>query len=474
MKVVFIRCPKIQGALERNMVQHPINLLYLAGVLLEYGRDFEPEVWDFEVEKFSEQVVRERVRGAGPKVVGITSMTCNIKMADRIAGWVKDENPEIIIAVGGPHCSAIPERTLDEFRNFELAVVGEGEETFLELCSRVSRGENLRGLLGTAWRKRDEIIREQNRPLIPDLDWLPNPARGLINHSLYKGASTSGLDAAIHRGTEVFTSRGCPEQCIFCASHLVFGRRVRFRSPEHIFKEVDECVEKFGYRHFTIDDDTFTYNPRRLEKICLGFKDRKISWDCDTRVNAVTRDMLRMMSESGCTKVAFGVESGSQRILDLANKGITVEQVRNAFKWAHEFGMITTAFFMIAAHPSETRDELEQSFRLMCEIDTELMAVAITVPYPGTELHQIMKEKGLLFADRWEKFTHFHSVPSWRTDNFTPEQMTWLQMQLFRRFFLRPKFIRRTLRKAMSWRGLKYYSRSLWQIIRYLFVEGKN
>lgn len=474
MKVVLIRPPKIQGALERSMVQHPINLLYLAATLQEYGEGLEPEVWDFEVEKFSEKVVREKLRRSRARIVGITSMTCNIKTADQIMGWIKEEDKEIITVIGGPHSSAIPERTLQEFKNFDLVVVGEGEQTFLELCQKVKAGESLSGLAGTVQRKGPEIIIGPSRPQIPNLDWLPLPGRDLINHSLYKGASTPGLDATLHRTTELFTSRGCPERCIFCASHLIFGGKVRFRSAEHILKEVDQCIEKWGYRHFTIDDDTFTYHPSRLEKICAGFKERGITWDCDTRVDVVSREMFKMMAESGCTKVALGVESGSQRILNLNKKGITIEQVRNAFKWAHEFGIITTAFFMIGSHPSETREEVEMSFQLMKELDSELVAIAIAVPYPGTELYQIMKEKGYLLEERWEKFTHLHSVPCWRTEHFSPQEMVKLQIQLFRRFFLRPSFILRTAKKAMSWQGFKYYSRSLWQIIRYLFIEGRN
>jgi anaerobic magnesium-protoporphyrin IX monomethyl ester cyclase len=474
MKVVLIRPPKIQGALERSMVQHPISLLYLAAVLQEYGQGFEPEVWDFEVEDFSEQIIRDRVRKSKPGVVGITSMTCNIIISSRIAGWLKDEDPEITTVIGGPHSSAIPERTLEEFKAFDVVAVGEGERTFLELCQRKAEGQDLGGMPGTVLSKGAEIVRGPQRPLIENLDWLPNPARGLIDLSNYKGASTPGLDATLHRSTELFSSRGCPEKCIFCASHLVFGRKVRFRSSEHIFREVDECSQKWGYRHFTIDDDTFTYNPRRLEQICRGFHERNITWDCDTRVNAVNEDMLRKMAASGCQKVAFGVESGSQRILDLANKGITIAQIKDAFKWAHQAGLITTAFFMIGSHPSETREELEMSFKLMCEIDTELMALAIAVPYPGTELYRLMREKGLLFEERWEKFTHLHSIPSWRTENFTGEQMAKLQTRLFRRFFIRPRFIRQTLRKALSWHGMKYYTRSLIQIMRYLFIEGRS
>jgi radical SAM superfamily enzyme YgiQ (UPF0313 family) len=203
-------------------------------------------------------------------------------------------------------------------------------------------------------------------------------------------------------------------------------------------------------------------------------KERGLSWDCDTRVNVVTPDMLRMMADAGCRKVAFGVESGSPRILSKLEKGITVEQVRKAFAWAHEAKLITTAFFIIGGHPDETREDLDMSVRLIREIDPDLMAVAIAVPFPGTELERIMRERNLIFSEQWEKYTHIHSKPCWRTDNFSPEDLVKLQNQLFRRFFLRPHFIMKTMKKAMSRQGLRYYSRSLLQIIEYLFIEKRN
>jgi radical SAM superfamily enzyme YgiQ (UPF0313 family) len=154
--------------------------------------------------------------------------------------------------------------------------------------------------------------------------------------------------------------------------------------------------------------------------------------------------------------------------------GITLEQARNAFKWAHEFGILAPAFFRIGSHPSETREELEMSFKLMRELDPELMAVSIAVPYPGTELYRIMKAPGDIFEENREKYPHLHSVPCRRTENFSPRELVKLQNQLFRRFFLRPRFIAKTFKKASSRRGLRYYSRSLGQIIEYLFIEGRN
>jgi radical SAM superfamily enzyme YgiQ (UPF0313 family) len=471
--VVLIRPPKIMGALERSMVQHPINLLSLAAVVRAAG--FAPEVWDLEVEPNSEAAIRRRAQAVRPRVVGVTGMTCNVKMADRILGWIKEEVPGVFTVIGGPHASALPERTLREFQSFDAAVRGEGEDTVVELCRRLSAGQSLAGVRGTAWRKsQEEIVLEEPRPLLEDLDRLPLPARDLINHSLYRGASTPGLDATLHRGTMLFTSRGCPDNCIFCAAKVTFGRTVRARSAEHVLAEVDECLARWGYHHYTVEDDTFSYRPSRLERLCRGFRDRGITWDCDTRVNVVTREMIQLFAETGCRKIAFGVESGSPRVLEKIQKGITVEQVRRAFAWAHEFGLITTAFFMVGSDPSETEQDLERSFQLMKEIDPDLMALAIAVPFPGTRLYQEMKAQGFLFSEQWEKFTHLHSVPCWRTEHFTPEQLVRHQIRLYSRFFLRPSFIWKTLPKALTWRGFLYYTRSLWHILRYLFLEKRN
>jgi anaerobic magnesium-protoporphyrin IX monomethyl ester cyclase len=477
MRVLHIRPPKIMGALERSMVQHPINLLSLAATVRAAGH--EPRLWDFEVEEFSEGEVKRRAREFEPELVGVTGLTANIKIAAKVLGWVRETVPRAFLVVGGPHGTAIPERTLREFPVLDGVVIGEGEETWRELAGRLAAGESLAGTLGLAWRDGDRIVIEPPRPLIRDLDALPFPARDLIDHTRYKGASSPGLDATLHRSTELFTTRGCPERCIFCAAKITFGRSIRFRSAENVLAEVDECRQRWGYEHFTIEDDTFTYRPVRLEEICRGLKDRGLSWDCDTRVNVVTREMLVHMAECGCQKVAFGVESGSPRVLELIKKGITVDQVRQAFKWAHQAGLITTAFFIIGGHPSETPADIQLSLDLMKEIDPDLMAVAIAVPFPGTELEAVMRERDLIFCERegkpaWEKFTHIHSIPCWRTEHFGPEQLVALQGRIFRRFFFRPRFIAKTFRKAMTRQGLRYYARSGIQIFQYLFIEKRN
>ncbi len=452
------------------MVQHPINLCWMAAILREQGH--EVKIWDYEVKKFSSSGLRKRVLNWGPAMIGITSMTANIHGAARIAGVAKLADPDIVTLVGGPHSSALPERTLNEFPAFDLAVHGEGEGTISEIAARVKEKDGFKGIPGITRRNGEEIKNEGPRELITDMDSLPIPARDLLDLKLYRSASTPGLDATLHYGTELFTARGCSYGCIFCAARTIHGSKVRFRSAEHVLEEINECVHKYNYNHFTIEDDTFTLKPERLEKLCEAFARLGVTWDCDTRVDNVNPDMLKMMAESGCRKVAFGVESGSERILKLIGKGITLEQVRDAFRYSKEAGLITTAFFMIGSHPSETPEEVEMSLKLMKEIKTDLMALAIAVPHPGTRLYTLMRDKGFLFSEHWDKFNHLHSLPCWRTENFSPEELAKLQVSLYRRFFFRPAFIWHTFKKAMSWTGIKYYSRSAYHIARYL-MEGR-
>lgn len=472
MKILHIRPPKFMGALERSMVQHPVNLLYLAAAVRAAGH--EPAVFDFEVEPFSEQEVKARARSFGPGLVGVTGLTCNIKIGAKVLSWIKALQPGVFTVVGGPHGTALPERTLQEFPAIDAVVVGEGEDTWRELADRLEKNQSLAGTAGLCWRDGDQIVVEPRRPLIRNLDALPFPARDLIDLSRYRGASSPGLDATLHRSTEIFTTRGCPERCIFCAAKVTFSRSVRFRSAENVLAELDECRERYGYQHFTIEDDTFTYRPDRLAEICRGLRERKVSWDCDTRVNLVNREMLFMMAESGCQKVAFGVESGSPRLLEKMKKDTTIEQVKTAFKWAHQAELITTAFFIIGGHPSETPEDIALSVRLMKDIDPDLMAAAIAVPFPGTELEQIMREQNLIFSEQWEKYTHVHSVPCWRTEHFSPEDLVALQNRIFRQFFIRPRYFQKTLKKALTKQGLRYYTRSALQILQYLFLEKRN
>jgi len=463
------------GGLEKSSVQHPINIASLAAFLLSNGID--TRIVDFEVEPLSGDDFAARVSDYEPDLVGFTCLSATVVAASRLARVVKSCCPDALVVAGGPHISAMPQRSLQEFEAFDVAVFGEGEKTLLELCQRASEGSRpvLKGVRGVAYRDGSQITIEQPRPLIRDLDALPFPARHLLNLELYRAGPTPGVADTSSRSTVLFTSRGCTEDCSFCASKITFSRRLRFRSAEHVLAEVKQCIEKFHFDHYTIDDDTFTLNRKRLAKLLEGFAQLGISWDCDTRVNAVDRDMLANMKAAGCKKVAFGIESGSDRIRKLIKKRITEEQIVTAFDAARRVGLATEAFFIIGSHPSETLDEVKMTLRLAKRVAPDFIVVNVVTPFPGTELYNIMQAGGYMPETLdWEKFDCTHTQPSWHTEHFSSDDLVRLQRWFYLRYSLSPRFILSTLRRIKSLKALRYYVSTALGFFKYLLFEKRR
>jgi len=471
MKLALIHPPEPMASIASEVCQHPINLAQLAAYVRE-RLGIAVEIWDYNVLPYAPDHLRANLERFQPDAVGFTAMTPLVKTAAKLAGVVKQTDPDIITIVGGPHPSAIPERTLSEFPEFDVGVIGEGEVTLTEICSAIQHGKrDFRGLAGAIVRDGERIERGPMRELIMNLDDLPFPARDLIDFSLYQGSSSPGLSSKLRNITELFTSRGCPVRCIFCSSHITHRNKVRFRSARHVLAEVRECVERYQVDHFTIDDDTFTYGKERLTEICHGLREFGVSWDCDSRVSNVDETLLRMMAESGCAKIAFGVESGSPRMLEAVCKRITVEQIESAFAAARKVKMLTSAFIMIGSHPSETFEEVEQTFRLMLRIKPDFVMVYIAVPYPGTDLYNMMIDEGLIDSEDWDEFDIVRGEPVWRTQHFEPADMIHLQRKMYRRIYLRPGFVWRKVKLLRGIDDFRYFGDAFLKFIKYIFGQ---
>jgi anaerobic magnesium-protoporphyrin IX monomethyl ester cyclase len=452
-QVLLIRPP--DPLQEAALLSHtrPMNLAALAAFLREAG--FTIAICDYEVTPYHPTHLRNLLQQLQPAVVGISCTTPTISNGGRVAAEIKALAPEILTVVGGPHPSALPEQTLREFAGFDCLVCGEGEMTLLELC----RGDNFPDILGLVWRDGKKIMINAPRPLLANLDLLPFPARDLLPALPQAGHSSRGFGNAL-RSTELYTSRGCPFACSFCAIQATFGRNVRFRSPASIAAELAEIARIAPVEHLVIADDTFTLDPERATEIC-GIIGRSgiTSWNCDTRVSSVTPELLRTMRQNGCTKVAFGVEAGSQRILDKIGKKIQAEQVGQAVAWAKEAGLRhIEGNFIIGADPSETVEDLELTRRMILDLPWTFVSVAVIVPYPGTPIYQQMSAAGQIdAAASWDDFVMFGRTPRWRTDNFSGSELIARQRALTRAFYLRPSYIAGRLAGIRSWTEVRYW-----------------
>jgi len=299
----------------------------------------------------------KKIEKTNPRVVGITTYTSAMTGVKHLCKILK-RKLDIPIVLGGVHATALPERTLKE-TGADAIIRGEGEQLFLKAVEEFSVGRTIPPVIST-------------NPL-NDLDILPLPARHLLkDYRLYT--------------TNIITSRGCPYDCVFCASDTMWGKKVRFRSPKNILTEIDELVEKYKIRGFRFCDDTFTLNKKRVLNICaeLRMRDYDVVFSCGTRADTMDSDIAKFLKNAKCHTVSMGVESGNQGVLNDIKKGITKDDVIHTVQILKKAGILVYTFFMVG-HQKDSKETIRETINFMKQLDPDIVEVNIMTPYPGTE-----------------------------------------------------------------------------------------
>jgi radical SAM superfamily enzyme YgiQ (UPF0313 family) len=358
-----------------------LGLAYIASVLEK--NNFSVGILDMVVEPKSDGELEKFLLGAKPTVIGVTAMTPQANDAFKLTSFIKKIWKDSLIVLGGPHATATPESCLGN--SIDMVCIGEGEYTMLDIARYAREGGSLRDIKGIAFKQDGKAVFAEQRELIKDLDELPFPARHLLPITKYTFMQKRA-DTDFKKSTTMITSRGCPYGCIYC-NKKIFGYKFRARSAKNVVDEMEHLVEKYKVEAIFFEDDTFTLNKKRVAAICDEILDRKleIEWTSQARVNTITRDLIFKMKKAGARWIEFGVESGSQRVLEILKKKITVQQVRDAFAWSKEAGIKRYAFFMLGI-PGETREDIGQTIKLIEEIEPDELQLSILTPYPGTEV----------------------------------------------------------------------------------------
>jgi len=428
----------------------PLGLLYLAGYL-EEKTSHRVEVCDAQVEELSYPGLKERIREASPELVGLTAMTFTILDVVKTARLVREIDPSLPVVVGGVHAFLYPEETVC-LPEIDYVLSGEGEESFALLLDRLEEKGDLSTVPGLTYRDRGEVRASPSPPLCADLDVLPFPARRLTPYGKY-----SSVVAKRQPITTMFTSRGCPFRCSFCARpHL--GKRFRYRSAGNVVDEMAECVE-MGIREFLIYDDTFTVNRDRVLAVCEEIRRREleIGWDIRARVDCVDREMLKILEAAGCERIHYGVEAGTEKILKILNKGITLEQARETIDLTRKTGIETLAYFMIGS-PTETREDILETIRFAVDLRADYIHATILCPFPGTAIYEQGLREGVFDRDHWREFAADpvpgFSPPYWNEILSDRELQELLQLA-YKKFYTRPSYILRKTLQVRSLRELK-------------------
>jgi len=421
----------------------PIGLAYIAAVLEKEG--YSVEIADMSVLGMDYKDLEKKVRQNKSKLVGISFMTNQYKEAVNISRIAKDIDSRIPVIAGGPHVSALPEEILAH-ESVDIAVIGEGENTVLELADELLNGNGntaFNNLSGIAYKKGNEICINKPRQLIEDLDSLPFPAWHLLPIEKYAVPATGG-DVSVPVFA-IISSRGCPNNCIFCDSHTIFGRKFRARSAQNIFDELIYLNKNFGAIQFDFVDDTITVNKKRIHQLCdlILSSESKFKWMCNARANTVTLEMLQLMKKAGCVRVEFGVESGDPEVLKKMKKGIKLEQTRSAHAMARQVGLSVGSFVMVG-NIGEDFSSVVKTRELLRELDTDDIFIAIATPFPGTQLYKIAKDNNWLKIRDWAAYvtspTYFPEYqPVMETDRMNSQQI----MKAF--FYLHLHFVGRKI-----------------------------
>ncbi len=405
----------------------------------------------------TETNLRGTVASFNPDVVGISAATPNFPAAIRTARIVREATRAPLV-IGGVHASALPLQVLSRHTEFEFAVVGEGERTMHELCQALCGEKSLASILGLAFRGRDGgIERTGSRPPNPELDSLPFPARDLVDIRRYRPQVYADMGRF---SVSLITSRGCPAQCTFCASHITMGRRFRTHSVEYTIREMEHCMSRYGARHFVFKDDTFTCDKKRLADFCRALSEKRLNveWFCYSRVDLDDTAVLTAMHEAGCRILAFGLESGSNRILESLKKGATVEQGRRALAAANSIGFTTVGSFILG-NIEDDAGTMNETIEYAVSARPVLASFNRMVPYPGTEaFERIYGSAEIPEPDNWEDFTASGPRVAFVGPTLTRRDIQRITVRAYLRFYARPS----------QWWLILTHIRSFWQLLAYI------
>lgn len=435
-------------------VHYPhLGLMYLAAACEQAGMSVM--IIDALVEKLGPAAVLERTRRACPKIVGLTVTTPTLRICYRLAKAMRtfDSPPEVVL--GGPHVSADPE-VLGVFP-CRYALRGEADFTFVTLAERLISGKAPGDIEGLVVKEGDldlpagSVQTDHRQPVIRNLDPLPFPARHLCPNHLYRNPVNSLTTTA------ALTVRGCPFDCLFC-SRAVRGQKTDGRSLGDTMAELADIEERFGIQYATLMDETFTFSKKYVSDFCRAMRESslRLQWGAQTRADLVSEEMLLDMRDAGCRLISFGVESGSERIRKLLHKPVEEAHYRQAIELCRKAGIETNTFWILG-HPTETREELEQTLRFCVELDPTYASFNITNVFVGAPIYDQMLREGKLDRTIWDRYT----LGEAELPLYVPEGMTegYLRAKIaegFRRFYLRPRPIMNRMRRWASLSELRH------------------
>lgn len=454
-KSIIIRDLNRSGRTSRERIIWPqTSLAYLAAMV---PKGLSVKIIDCIAEniawnKFKKILLKEKPRYLAAHV--ITSVARNdFKTFELAKGLCKSTTVSM-----GPHVTELTKESFKNCQSLDFIIRGEAEITFKELIEALESRKGLKKINGLAYRQGNKVIINKPRKFIKDLDELPLPRQDLLPIDKYV------FPFIASKFTFVMSSRGCPYFCTFCRQPIMWSREVRSRSPENIMKEL-WMLKKMGVNNFLFHSDTFTINKDIVIRLCKIMVKEKLNmkWGCNSRVDTVDEEMLFWMKKAGCWMIAYGIESGSEKVLKLCKKGAVLKQAVQATKWTKAASIKNYGYFIIGL-PGETKETIKETIDFAKKLPLTYAIFHTASPYPGTEFYKIAKRRGWLTSERWEEVDQGRGIPINYPQLSSKEIMQGIK-KAYLSFYLRPSAVVKLVREIKNLSDLKHLSMMvLWHL----------
>jgi radical SAM superfamily enzyme YgiQ (UPF0313 family) len=429
----------------------PIGLISMYSWLRWKG--FDVDFQDTQFGQFTEASLREYLRRGRYEIVGIPVFTPTADYCFWTARLCREVLPDCKIVFGNIHASSTPKLTMEQCPECDFIVRHEGEYTFEELVRALARGASpdFAAIRGLVWRRGGEIVVNQDRPLIGDLDTLPP---GFYSDLDLAGYVPHVTQYSVLPNYPLITQRGCPYPCSYCEASNILGKKQRVYSPARVVEELKILKEKKGARGIYFQDSTFTMNRKyTVELLSLMIKEKLgLLWTCNTRTDRVDPELLAMMREAGCRTIFYGIESGNPESLKVIHKQCTVEQQTRGAMWTHEAGIRMLCNYIICL-PGEDEKMVENTIRYARSLKSQMALFYLPVPFPGSALYEeCRKDGGLIRPDaRWSDYLSIDfDNPVYVNPKIGKERMKYWYRRAFRDYYLTPGVWWANLRQVRS------------------------
>jgi anaerobic magnesium-protoporphyrin IX monomethyl ester cyclase len=451
-KKSYVRLGRCGGSTKAGEKWPPIKLMYLAGAARKVSNT---TFIDADAEEMDETIFLAKVFKFNPDFMVIEPTPPSINEELNVIGKIKQKLPSCKAILTGAFASAEATTLLQTFREIDIIISGEAEFTLVDLL----KTENEKQTKGLWYRENENVMFTGERQFVDNLDLLPFPAHDLAPIRKYNSPLIKNWPFTIME-----SSRGCPFSCTYCNSELMNGKKIRFRSPSSIIAEM-KIIKGLGIKEIKFNDETFAVDKKRLKEIfkLMTANGLKFSWKCNSRVDVLDEQTLKIMKKNGCHTIFFGIESGNTEILKYYKKGISKNTALQTFHACKKLGITTVAHFILGA-PMESRKTVKESVDFAIKLDADYVAFNLLTPYPGTEAYQDLKKRGLIQTQDWAIFDQ-SKKSSIKSYHLTTRQLEQEMKKAYKRYYFRPRYVLKRISKMRNPSDLRKNLRGLKKLL---------